>query len=447
MRVHQILHPDLGCASYLIVDDGEAAVVDPKWEVEEYLTLAAASEAEIRHILETHTHADHVSGRRRLAERTEAAIHLPADPESPEPDRLRDGDVIRVGGAEVRALASPGHRPEHLAFTIHPHPGAPVTHLLSGDSLLLGSVARPDLAVEATEGAVALHGSLQRLLALDDEVSVWPAHVGGSLCGATSLTGETFSTLGRERQRNHLLSISQPEFVTELTGVLPVRPPRAQSVVARNRGGASEPEPMPELSVQELSRRLADGACVLDLRAPYHYDARHLTGSLNLPPAVSGIGNRAGWATEENEPLVLLADDADRAAVVAEQLRAAGIWNLTGTATFAPQEWEEQALASSTTGAYAPDEVRRALEEDRLLLIDVRDDSEWEAGHVEGSLNLPLSRLRTGRDLDLPHDVPIAVACAAGARAALAASVLRRRGYERATRMTGGIPDLLVAAV
>jgi glyoxylase-like metal-dependent hydrolase (beta-lactamase superfamily II) len=443
--VRQILHPDLGCASYLIADGGEAAVVDPKWEIDEYLSAAREAGAEIRHILETHTHADPVSGRRRLADRTGARIHLPADPSQSGSDGLRDGDVISVGQAELRAVAAPGHRPEHLAFTVHPSPGAPAAHLLSGDSLLLGGVARPDLAVDGAEGATALFRTLQRLVEFEDDVELWPAHVGGSLCGAASLNGETSSTIALERERNQLLRVSEPEFVAELTGQLPVRPPRVRSVVERNRAGAPDPEPLTELDAVALRAEVEGRVRVMDLRSPEEFDAGHLTGSVNLAPASSGIGNRAGWATREDEAIVLIAEGARDAAAAAELLRSAGIWNLAGFAVADPGAWDRTGLPVSRSECWSPAQVQHGLQVGRLRLVDVRDDIEWEDGHVPGSVHLPLPVLRDGSELGIPGDLRVAVACAAGARAALAASIIRRAGYEPVVRMTDGIASLLDA--
>src|SRR5918911_1848157 len=185
MLFRQILHEDLGCASYVIADGGEAAVVDPKWQIEDSLELAHEHDVRIRHVLETHTHADHLSGRGRLAAATGATLHVSAEAgDEYDHEPLEEGTALELGDARITALATPGHRPEHLAFVVEDRSREEAPWLLlTGDSLFVGDVARPDLAVEPEEGARGLFRSLRRLLEHEDFVEVWPGHVGGSLCG------------------------------------------------------------------------------------------------------------------------------------------------------------------------------------------------------------------------------------------------------------------------
>jgi hydroxyacylglutathione hydrolase len=202
----QVLYRDLGCASYVLGDGGEAIVVDPRWDIDIYLEIARNELLSITHVLETHNHADHVSGRFRLAQITGARCHCAADGEPADGEGIAAGWEIAIGSVRVQALATPGHRPEHLAFAVADlSRGSDPWLLLTGDSLLVGDIARPDLAVEPRDGAAALHDSLKRLVALDDYVEVWPAHVGGSLCGGVRLSGKTSSTVGYERRHNPLL--------------------------------------------------------------------------------------------------------------------------------------------------------------------------------------------------------------------------------------------------
>jgi len=457
MFFRQILHEDLGCASYFVADDGEAAVIDPKWEIDEYLVLARETGSRILHILETHNHADHVSGRRRLAEASGARIHLPADPGRPEeggrprdaseqPTLVRsilDGETVRVGRLRLQAIAAPGHRPEHLAFAVLAPGQDTPSHLLSGDSLLVGGVARPDLAVEARAGADAMFDTLRRFQTLDDEVELWPAHVGGSLCGSTSLTSATSSTIGQERQANPLFSVvDRTQFVTEVTAHMPTRPPRVDRVVELNLTGAESPAPPARLGYDALHGLLREGAAVLDVRDPDTFDQGHLQGSLNLTPASQGLGNRAGWATRPEEPIVLVAESFELGQPFTQRLYAAGIWNVVGLAVADPTRWGEAGLPVRSATAFTPAQVAEGIVGGELALIDVRDRGEYEVESIEASLHLPLSELADGSEVGLPRDQPFAVACAAGARGALAASVLQRAGYPLIRRMTGGIPDL-----
>ena len=437
MDLRQILHEDLGCASYFLAADGVAAVIDPKWEIADYLRAADETGSRIAHVIETHTHADHVSGRIALAEATGAAIHLPSEGGG---DGLRGGDVLELGRVRVEVLGTPGHRPEHVSLIVS---GGGRTVLLSGDSLLVGDVARPDLAVPGAEGAQAMWTTLRRLERLGDTVELWPAHVGGSLCASGALTTEARSTIGRERERNRgLLAPDYRHFADELLATLPARPPCVGDVVALNREGARPPAPLPVLTAAELAGALLDGACVLDVRAPDEFDAAHLAGALNLPAVGTGIGTRAGWVAAREREIVIVAETEEVAGYVSSRLYAAGIWSLAGIAVANIGAWNAAGLDLFRASALLPAALVEGLQAARLRLVDVRDRREWDSGHVDGSIHLPLDQLLDGRDTSLPPGPPVVVACARGPRAALAASVLRRAGERRVTRLVGGIGDL-----
>lgn len=434
----QILSPDLGCASYLIADRGEAAVIDPKWAIDEYLQAATQARAEIRHVLETHNHADHVSGRCRLAAATGATVHLPGGSDE---HRVREAEIVRVGEIELVVLASPGHRPEHVAYAVRER--GEVRMILSGDSLLVGDVARPDLAVDAVDGAEAMWHTLRRLMAFGDDVELWPGHVGGSLCASRAASSATSSTIGHERRTNLLLSLTDPAaFTAELTHAIPARPPNVERVVALNRVGAVDPGVVPELDSRALAQALADGVCVLDIRDPEAFDAGHLPGSINLPAGGSGLGTRAGWAMGAEEPVVLVAPSIEAGRATAELLRAAGLWNLVGASVEDTPAWNGAGIAVRSADALAPDDVVARLDRGTLSLLDVRDPAEWSDGHVERSRSLPLSELGDGLKGAVTVVPPIAVVCASGVRAAVAASILRRRGHDPVWRVGGGVEAL-----
>src|SRR4051795_7945792 len=238
----QITHDDLGCASYLVGDEdaGVAAVVDPRFEIEEYLVLARYMGVSIEHVLETHNHADHVSGHGRLAAATGAVIHVHRDAGAEyEHEPFDDGWELELGGVRVRALHTPGHRPEHTAFAlIDAERGDEPWAVLTGDSLFVGDIARPDLAVDKDEGARAIFHSLrERLLTLPDTCEVWPGHVGGSLCGGPGMDMKASSTIGFKREHSRLLAVADAdEFAERVTASLRPQPPNFQAIVALNRG-------------------------------------------------------------------------------------------------------------------------------------------------------------------------------------------------------------------
>ena len=311
MFFRQVLHDDLGCASYLIADGGEAVVIDPKWEIEDYLQLADENDFRITHILETHNHADHISGRGRLHEATGATIHVSAEAEVDyEHEPLADGDTVEVGQVRIIAHATPGHRPEHTAYAVEDRSrGEAPWLLLTGDSLFVGDVARPDLAVEPEEGARDLYRSLRSLDRLDDYVEVWPGHIGGSLCGGAGMSETPGSTLGFERRFNRFLKIDDAdEFVHELTLDLAPQPPNFERIVELNRGPLlTETAQLDPVAPTRLDELLRNGATLIDGREPREFDAAHIPGSISVTMVKAAVGTRAAWVVEPNTEVVVTA--------------------------------------------------------------------------------------------------------------------------------------------
>jgi rhodanese-related sulfurtransferase len=351
-----------------------------------------------------------------------------------------------VGALIIRAVGTPGHRPEHLSFAVCDRSrGDDPWLLLTGDSLLVGDVARPDLAYEPAEGAGKLHATLHELLGLGDHLEVWPAHVGGSLCGGAGLSMKTSSTIGFERIHNPLLSMDAPDFVDGVTSSLPCRPPNVDRIVGLNRrtDGRIPAEPG-LLAPADLAGLFTQGATIIDSRSPDEFDSGHLPGAINLPVTSPGFGTRAGWALDPEAPLVIVA--ADRAAIrmTANRLQAVGFWNLSGACQADPDAWERHGLTVARADAWDLDRLALGLLDDAVQLIDVREEREWRDGHVDGSHHVPLNRLREVGLVPEPADGrTTAVACAAGVRAAFAASLLRRAGRDSVVRVAGGgVPDL-----
>jgi rhodanese-related sulfurtransferase/glyoxylase-like metal-dependent hydrolase (beta-lactamase superfamily II) len=448
MLFRQILHEDLGCASYVIADGGEAAIVDPNWQIEDYLELAHEHDVRIRHVLETHNHADHLSGRGRLAAATGATLWVSAEAGAEyDHEPLEDDTAIELGDVRITALRTPGHRPEHLAFAVEDRSRDEAPWLLlTGDSLFVGDVARPDLAVEPEEGARGLHRSLARLLEHEDFVEVWPGHVGGSLCGGAGMSKKPGSTIGFERRFNPLLRLAdEDEFVRELTAAPQPQPPNFERIVALNRGPlvaeTTALEPLAPAGAQVLHDA---GAVLVDGREPREFDAVHVPGSLSVTQAHSGVGTRAAWVVEPDADVVVLAaSDAD-ARGLARNLKAIGFRSLKGFVAGGIGAWQAAGLETASTPAIDPAELARRLRIGEVTLLDVREDDEWDEGHVEGSLHVPYHELRDGVPAEIPRDGPVAVACAAGNRSSLAASLLRRAGLENVIHVTdGGVQDLL----
>lgn len=450
MFFRQILHDDLGCASYLIADGGEAAVIDPKWEIEDYLQLAGENDFQITHILETHNHADHVSGRGRLHEATGATIHVSADAGVEyEHEPLADGDTVEFGQVRIVARATPGHRPEHTAYAVEDRSrGETAWLLLTGDSLFVGDVARPDLAVEPEEGARDLYESLHGLDGLDDFVEVWPGHIGGSLCGGAGMSETPGSTLGFERRFNRFLTIGNAdEFVRELTRDLAPQPPNFKRIVELNRGPLlAETAQLDAFAPVRLQEILESGATLIDGREPRDFDAAHIPGSVNVTMVKAAVGTRAAWVVDpSSEVVVVAAGDLD-AKRMAQMLQAVGFRQTLGYLAGGLSAWQAADLPTSATEAIDVPTLAERLQADEVVLLDVREYDEWQGGHVEGSLHLPFHELRDGVPSELRRAAaqkPLAVACSAGNRSALAASLLRRHGVHEVQHVAGGGVDQL----
>jgi hydroxyacylglutathione hydrolase len=446
MFFRQLLDADLGCASYVIADAGAAIVVDPSIAIDQYLELACRHRFGIVHVVETHTHADHVSGNRRLAELTGATIHVsagarPAFASTP----LRPGDSLAVGSAVLTARATPGHRPEHLSLVLHDRSRAeePIA-LLSGDALLVGELGRPDLAVDPRAGARALYASLRDLADLDDAVEVWPGHIGGSLCGGAHLSHKPSSTLGYERRANRLLAIAdEEEFVASMLDSLPPRPPQVERVVALNLAPElPELADPPLLGTPELARLIAAGGVVVDVRSADAFDAGHLAGAVNLPLAGGSIGTRAGWLVDPERPLAVYGENAEDARRAHWLLAAVGLFGVRGIATGSAETWRNAGLQVRVGETIDPISVARAASAGELEILDVRECGEYADSAIPGSERRSLWELG-GWQPD--GGLPIAVVCASGARAAIAASVLRSRLPQPVLRLDGGVADVLAA--
>jgi hydroxyacylglutathione hydrolase len=418
---HQRVDDDLGCASYLIGDEtsGEAVVVDPAYEIEPYLEEAERNGLRITRVLETHTHADHLSGHGRFALEHGAAVHVHplGEPEFPfEP--LADGQLVRVGETAIRVLHTPGHRPEHCCFLVE-------GRLLTGDSLLVGDAARPDLAVEARKGAEGLYGSLRRLTGLPGDTGVFPGHVAGSLC-ATGISAERSSTIGAELRTNRALAYSDlQEFVAATASVSAPRPPTVERVVALNRGpfiGA----PPPLESLESF-----DGQ-VIDVRSPHEFATGHVPGAINVPLEGSSLGTKAGFVLDQDRPVAIHASSPEDAATAATRLRAVGLIDIAG--------FLADPAATSRLEPIGLEELEQLLSADGVEVIDVREKDERDDGYIPGSRHIPYRLVgEFAGELDNGH--PVVTVCNSGARAAVAASVLAAHGIPARPLLDAGVPD------
>jgi glyoxylase-like metal-dependent hydrolase (beta-lactamase superfamily II)/rhodanese-related sulfurtransferase len=425
----QFLDDDLGCASYLVGDEdaGIAAIVDPPYALEPVLEAAARRGVEIVRTVETHTHADHLSGHGRLAldHDVPVSIHGAAKVAYPH-DVLEDRVELELGRVVLRAIHTPGHRPEHTCLAVIDHSRADEPWLvLTGDSLFVGDAARPDLAVGAKEGAEGLFHSLRRLLELPDGVEVFPGHVAGSLCGK-GMSSKASSTIGFERRFNRALLIADElDFVADAATTGAPKPPNMTRLVELNRGpfvGAPS-------EVSELSEPPA-AATVLDVRPAADYAGGHIAGALNVPVSGNAFATRAGFVLDLEDRIVVQAAGTAEAARAIRGLRAVGFLELEGYVLGdGPERLEPVDL----------DELGRLLEQGAEL-IDVRERDERDEGYIAGSRNIPY-RLLSICGADIPTDRPVVTICESGARAGIAASILAAKGIAARPVLAGGVPD------
>lgn len=425
----------LGClahASYLIGDAGEAAVVDPQRDVDQYLDEAARAGLRIKYVIETHLHADFVSGHRELAGRTGAQIVIGAEANAAFPHvPVREGNVVRVGGIELQPLETPGHTPESMCWLVV-QDGQPVK-VLTGDTLFIGDVGRPDLAggrgYTPQMMASMMYDSLhQKLLTLPDAVEVWPAHGAGSACGR-NISSETSSTIGAQRRVNYALQpMSRDDFVKLMTTDMPVAPAYFSRDAEINRRGARSlaevtASPLQPDSVREEINR---GAIVLDVRDVARFGAEHVAGAINI--GLSGqFASWCGTLLPPEAPIVVSADAAPRASEAVMRLARVGIESAIGFIT------SSEGLDRSCLPQIKPSELR----EHGYQVLDVRRQPEYAMGHVPGARHIPLDELPR-RTSEVRRGQPLAVICASGYRSSIASSLLLHDGFADVMNVVGG---------
>jgi glyoxylase-like metal-dependent hydrolase (beta-lactamase superfamily II)/rhodanese-related sulfurtransferase len=448
----------LGClahASYLIGSEGVAAVVDPQRDVEQYIAEAGAQGLKIRYVIETHLHADFVSGHCELAERTGAEIVISRRADAAFLHRaISDGDEIRIGKVTLRFVETPGHTPESVSvLVIDKEISDEPQKVLTGDTLFIGDVGRPDLAGARgyTPEAMAsmLYESLHaKLLKLDDAVEVYPAHGAGSMCGR-NISKETSSTIGQQRKFNYALApMSKDEFVRMMTTDLMRAPSYFSRDAEINRAGArpldklSRPRALTAAQVRELQTQ---GALVLDARTAAQFGASHVPGALNV-----GLGGQfASWAgslIEHERKIILVADGEEKTDEAVMRLARVGLESVEGYLQGGIAAWREAGFETSTIPQISVEELRRRMIADEdLQILDVRRPPEYESGHVPAALSASLAELRENALEGLDPARPVAVICAGGYRSSAATSLLASRGFTNLFNVAGGTSAYMAA--
>ena len=437
----------LSHASYMLGSEGVACVVDPQRDVSLYIEEAKARGLAIQHVIETHLHADFVSGHVELAARTGAKIYLAAAADSPIPHvAAHDGDDIRFGRVILRFLETPGHTVESVSVAVTDlDRGDQPWAVLTGDTLFIGDVGRPDLSRDKTPQQLAamLYDSLHRkLVPLGDDVEVYPAHGAGSLCGK-QMRPERQSTIGKERELNYALrAASQEEFVRLLTAELPERPGYFAQDAELNRTGAIPLDfllPMEPFTPAAVLEKQRSGHIVLDTRPAVQFGAGHVPGAVNIPLGGQFAGTAATLLGLDHE-LVLVAED--QAAVEESQTRLArvGFESVVGYLDGGMTHWAAEGKPAAQIMQITAAELERELAADpgSIQIVDVRRKPEWEVGHIPVALHKPLDHVADMLG-DLDRSKPVVVHCKGGYRSAIGCSLIQRAGFENVTNLIGGL--------
>ncbi len=439
----------LAHASYLIGSDGEAVVVDPQRDVDQYIDEADAHNLAIKYVVETHLHADFVSGHRELAARTGAEIVFGRKAGATIPHRaVKDGDELTVGKVKLRIMETPGHTPEGICVLVTDiEVSDQPQRVLTGDTLFIGDVGRPDLA--GAKGftkemmAAMMYDSLhEKLLKLDDAVEVYPAHGAGSMCGR-NLSSETSSTIGHQRKFNYALQpMAKDDFVRMMTTDLPEAPAYFAKDAEINRTGAEALTGLPQaaaLSSADLIGLAAHGAVILDVRDAADFGAGHVPGALNI-----GLGGQfASWAGSlipMTAPIAIVAASDERIEEARLRLARVGLENVQGYLAGGMNAWREARLELALVPQISVAELKELIEKrTSLQVIDVRRPAEHESGHVPQAVSAPLAKLREMMpNLNLKPTAQTAVICAGGYRSSAATSIMRQAGFANVLNVAGG---------
>jgi len=449
MKVEQIYTGCLAQGAYYIRSENEAVIIDPLREVEPYITQAEADGVKIKYVLETHFHADFVSGHLDLAEKTGATIvYGPTAQPKFKAHIASDGELLSVGRATIKVLHTPGHTLESTSYLLQDENGIDYA-IFSGDTLFLGDVGRPDLAQKAAhmtqeELAGLLYDSLRsKIMTLPDDVIVYPAHGAGSACGK-NMSKETVDTLGNQKQTNYALrpTMSRDEFIKEVTDGLLPPPAYFPENVKMNKEGYERIDAVLNKGMQALSPDTFElvanetKALVLDTREAVTFGKAHIPNSINV-----GIdGSFAPWVGAlipgVNHPLLIITEEGREEEVVTRLARV-GFDNTLGYLKGGVKAWLQAGKEIDRIDSISAKEFSRRIKEQRLTFIDVRKPGEFEAEHIKDAVSIPLDFINS-RLAEIPKEGEVYLYCAGGYRSMIAASILKARGWNNLIDIQGG---------
>lgn len=434
----------LGNSAYLIGSHAtkKGILIDPLRDVDRYLHAASERGIQLTHVLDTHLHADFVSGNREIAHQTGAVIGASAEAQLGfEHQPLTEESVIDVGAFQIRVMSTPGHSPEHISFLIVEPDEKTPSALFSGGALIVGGAARTDLLSPELTQPLAhqlYHTIHDKLLKLPDELEVFPTHGSGSYCVAPVSSDRT-TTIGRERTTNSLaLARSEEEFIKRALAGLPSYPIYYKYLRDVNQKGVRIWGGIPmlkPLTASEVKALMVEGVVVLDVQHGRKFAAGHIPNSYGIR-VDAPLTTWAGWLIPFGSRIVLVAESTDQTVAATRQLIRIGYDDLLGYLDGGIEAWERAGHPVETIPSMNVKELRERLNE--ITLVDVRQLSEWNEGHIPGAIHIEAGRMAWD-DLPFPHDKPLAIQCASGSRSMAVSSVLRRRGYPNVIQVEGGI--------
>jgi hydroxyacylglutathione hydrolase len=446
MIFQQLVNEDAGCITYLIgcSQAGEAVVVDPgRDRVDDYVAWARRKGLSLTRIVDTHIHADHLSGNQALAAKTGARLHIHPAADAAYPHApVSHGDEISIGSVRIQVIHTPGHTPDSICLLVTDlSRGQEPWFVLTGDTLFVGDVGRPDFGGE--RAAASLYESLtSRVLTLPDSVEVYPAHGAGSSCGR-AMSSKPGSTIGFERRFNPALQHATVDaFVSALMTGLPPKPPGFDRIIAKNRSRAlpspGDPEP---LSVAQAQEAMAKGAVVLDVRSPAEYGEGHVPGAVNVWIESNPFAARVAMLTPPDSRFVLVATGPSDLTRAVQGLGRAGMDDIAGYLQRGVTDWRSEGLLLASVPQITVHELA-AMRDERpdLVVVDVREPAEWDEGHIAGAVNVPMSQA-VERIGELPADRPKAVVCAGGLRSSSVISALLGAGMGGWYNVAGGMRE------
>lgn len=448
MYFKQITVSGLGCNSYIIGCPAarQAVVVDPKRDVQDYMDISRDEGMKITHIIETHVHADHVSGNQELKSRTGADIYYgEGSPVKFNHKVLKEGDIIDFGMVKLEIMATPGHTPNSISILVTDKARSDMPELiLTGDLLFVGSIGRPDLAgAEILDAQVKnLYDSLyEKLHLLPDYLEVFPAHGQGSLCGK-GLSAKASSTLGYERLTQPVLQYSGfNEFYEKITETFPVRPKSFTHIISTNANGASLLERCPVeqlLNPDQFDSILQQGATIIDTRDTASFGGFHIPGAINIG-FEKQMANWIGMVVEPSENLLLVVDDRSKYDEMTTQLHRIGYDNIFGYLSGGMAAWILNGMPIESLSPISAAALRQQVDENNSgHMIDVRTPEERSQSHIPDSVHIPMTRILTD-GLDIPKDEEIILVCGTGYRANIVASRLKQDGFSHVHSLAGGI--------